>query len=98
MTRYNELSAAEREAIGTQMPGLIFFHTPPLNDAPLVTTLSNHQSTDMTKAEASDIQLRWLQQADPPLCEHLHVELEQAEVGDVSGTYRCTSCGQAVPG
>ena len=41
MTRYNEVRTAERKAIGTQMPGLNFSHTPPLNDAPLAATLSN---------------------------------------------------------
>ncbi len=56
------------------------------------------QSTDMTKAEAAETQGRWTQQDNPPLCEHLHVELEQPEGEDVSGTYRCTACGQVVPG
>src|SRR3954471_19035444 len=32
--------------------------------------------------------LRWTQQGHLPLCEHLKVELEQTEGGDVSGTYR----------
>jgi hypothetical protein len=35
------------------MPGLNFSHIPPLNDAPLASTLSTSlQSTDMIKAEA----------------------------------------------
>ena len=51
----------------------------------------------MTKAEAAEIQLRWAQQGNPPVCEHVHVELEEAEVGEVSGTYRCTTCGEVVP-
>ena len=52
----------------------------------------------MTKAEAAETQRRWTQQGDLPLCEHLNVELEQTEGGDVSGPYRCTACGQVVPG
>jgi len=55
------------------------------------------QSTGMTKSEADEIQLRWTQQGRLPLCEHLKVELEQTEGGDVSGTYRCTTCGEVVP-
>jgi hypothetical protein len=58
----------------------------------------SRRSTDMTKAEADEIQLKWTQQDNPPLCEHRKVELEQTEGGDVSGTYRCTACGQVVPG
>jgi hypothetical protein len=46
----------------------------------------------MTKAEATEIQLRWTQQVDPPLCEHLKVELEGTEGREVSGTYRRTAC------
>jgi formylmethanofuran dehydrogenase subunit E len=56
------------------------------------------QSTDMTKAEADGIQLRWTKQENPPLCEHRKVELEQTEGGEVSGTYRCTTCDEVVPG
>jgi hypothetical protein len=52
----------------------------------------SHQSIDMTKAEATEIQLRWTQQVDPPLCEHLKVELEGTEGREVSGTYRRTAC------
>jgi len=51
----------------------------------------------MTKAEAAETQGRWTQQDNPPLCEHLNVELEQPEGEDVSGTYRCTACGEVVP-
>ena len=51
----------------------------------------------MTKAEADAIQRKWTQQDHPPLCEHPQVGLEQTAGGDVSGTYRCTACGQVVP-
>jgi len=51
----------------------------------------------MTKAEAAELQKKRRQHADRPFCEHLKVELEQTEGGDVSGTYRCTTCGEVVP-
>jgi hypothetical protein len=51
----------------------------------------------MTKAEAAKLQGKRSQQADRPFCEHLKVELEQTEGGDVSGTYRCTTCGVVIP-
>ena len=41
MTRYNELTPAEREAIGAQIPGLNLPYTAPPDNAPLATTLSN---------------------------------------------------------
>ena len=65
---------------------------------PLLHFLNSLLSTDMTKAEAAETQRRWTQQDNPPLCGHLNVELEQPEGEDVSGTYRCTACGQVVPG
>ena len=55
------------------------------------------QSTEMTKSEAAALQVKWTQHVDLPFCEHLKVELEQTEGGDVSGTYRCTTCGEVVP-
>ena len=85
-SRDTELTTAEIEAIGNLAQGLgLNLHRTPL------------QPTDMTKSEAAEIQLKWTQQGNLPLCEHLKVELEQTEGGDVSGTYRCTTCGEVVP-
>ena len=55
------------------------------------------QSIGITKSEAAERQLSWTQQGDLPLCEHHKVELEQTAGGEVSGTYRCTTCGEVVP-
>jgi hypothetical protein len=85
-SRYNELTTAEIEAIGNLAQGLGLN----LPRTPL-------QTTDMTKSEAAELQLRWTKQRHPSLCEHPNVELEQTEGGDVSGTYRCTTCGEVVP-
>ena len=51
----------------------------------------------MTKSEAVELQLRWTRQGNLVLCEHLKVELEETEGGEVSGTYRCAACGEVVP-
>ena len=82
----NELTTAEREAVGNLAQTL-----------ELNLHVRSPQSTDMTKSAAAEIQLRWTQQGDLPLCEHLKVELEQTEGGEASGTYRCTTCGEVVP-
>jgi formylmethanofuran dehydrogenase subunit E len=58
---------------------------------------TDNQSTGITKSEAAEIQLSWTQQGDLPVCEHHKVELEQTEGKEVSGTYRCTTCGEVVP-
>jgi hypothetical protein len=51
----------------------------------------------MTNAEAAELQLKWIQQGDPPLCEHLKVELEYNNDSSETDTYRCTTCGRSVP-
>lgn len=86
-SRYTELTTAEIEALGNlaQGLGLNLHGTLPPNE------------TEMTKSEAAELQLRWTQQGNRPLCEHRKVKLEQTEGGEVSGTYRCTTCGEVVP-
>ena len=85
-SQYNDLTTAEREAVGNLSQTLgLNLHARPI------------QSTDMTKSGAAEIQLRWTQQGNLPLCEHPKVELEQTEGREVSGTYRCTTCGEVVP-
>ena len=51
----------------------------------------------MTNAEAAELQLKWIQQGDPSLCEHLKVELEYNDDSSERDTYRCTTCGRSVP-
>jgi hypothetical protein len=51
----------------------------------------------MTNAEAAELQLKWIQQGDSPLCEHLKVELEYNDDNSETDIYRCTTCGRSVP-
>ena len=51
----------------------------------------------MTKANTAESLVRQAQQVDPPLCEHLKVELERNEIGGMTGNYHCTTCGHSVP-
>lgn len=50
----------------------------------------------MTKAQATELQMKWKQQVTPPPCEHLKIDLERSEDGYVTGNYRCTACGDLV--
>jgi DNA-directed RNA polymerase subunit M/transcription elongation factor TFIIS len=51
----------------------------------------------MTKAEAAELQVRWTQQMDSPLCVHRKIDLERSEDGYMTGNYRCLACGHSVP-
>jgi hypothetical protein len=51
----------------------------------------------MTNAEAAELQLKWIQQGDSPLCEHLNLEVEYNAEKSETDIYRCTTCGRAVP-
>ena len=35
----------------------------------------------MTKAEAAELQVKWSQQMEPPLCVHRKIDLERSEEG-----------------
>ena len=51
----------------------------------------------MTKTQAAELQAKWNRQVKyPPLCEHLKVDVERNEDGYVTGSYRCTACGDAL--
>jgi hypothetical protein len=39
---------------------------------------------------------RWNEQIGPPLCAHLHVELENNHSAYVTSTYHCRECGEAI--
>jgi len=51
----------------------------------------------MTNAEAAELQLKWIQRGDSPLCEHLKVELEYNDDNSETDIHRCTTCGRSVP-
>jgi hypothetical protein len=51
----------------------------------------------MTKAEAAELQVRWIQQMDSPLCVHRKIDLERSEDGYMTGNYRGLACGHSVP-
>ena len=51
----------------------------------------------MTKTQAAELRAKWNYQVKyPSLCEHLKVDVERNEDGYVTGSYRCTACGDAV--
>jgi hypothetical protein len=50
----------------------------------------------MTTAEAVALRMKWIQQVDPPACEHMNQELESNEMGYLTGNYLCTTCGELV--
>ena len=51
----------------------------------------------MTKTQAAELQAKWNRQVKyPPVCEHLKVDVERNEDGYVTGSYRCTACGDAL--
>ena len=51
----------------------------------------------MTKTQAAELQAKWNRQLRyPPFCEHRKIDLECGEDGHVTGSYRCTACGDAV--
>jgi len=57
----------------------------------------------MTKAQAADLQAKWIQQVPPPLCEHPIQELARLarsgknyRKGYLIGTYHCCECGEAI--
>jgi hypothetical protein len=57
----------------------------------------------MTKTQATDLQAKWGQQGDPPLCEHPIQELacltrsdKDCLKGYLMGTYHCRECGEAI--
>lgn len=53
------------------------------------------QVTDLTKAQADDLQAIWIELGSPP-CEHRRIDLERNEDGCMTGAYRCLACGDAV--
>jgi hypothetical protein len=50
----------------------------------------------MTKIQAAVLWARWNQQLDPPLCAHLHVEVEHNASAYVASIYHCLACGSAM--
>ena len=50
----------------------------------------------MTRAQAAAVQDKWKQLPDPPLCEHLHQQMDNNENGYVIGYYHCLDCGEPV--
>jgi hypothetical protein len=50
----------------------------------------------ITKAEAEVLRAKWKQQIDPPDCAHLIQELEQDEIGYLTGMYICNLCGESL--
>jgi hypothetical protein len=52
----------------------------------------------MTKTQAAELQAKWNRHVKyPRLCEHRNIDMERSEDGYVTGSYRCTTCGDAVP-
>ncbi|HXC65860.1 MAG TPA: hypothetical protein VN638_00490 [Nitrospiraceae bacterium] len=52
----------------------------------------------MTKNQAVELQAKWNRHVKyPPVCEHRKIDLERSEDGYLTGSYRCTTCGDAVP-
>lgn len=54
----------------------------------------------MTKAQATDLRMKWTQQEKPPpFCAHLIQELAElvrSHDGYVTGTYHCRECGEEI--
>ncbi len=50
----------------------------------------------MTKVQAAEVHVNWHQQGEPPICEHLKVELECSHDGHLTGSYYCLACGDSV--
>jgi hypothetical protein len=50
----------------------------------------------MTKTQAAEVHANWHQQEEPPICEHLKVELECNPDGHLTGSYYCLACGDSV--
>ena len=50
----------------------------------------------MTKAQAAELHANWHQQGESPICVHRKIDLERSEDGYMTGTYRCTACGDSV--
>ena len=50
----------------------------------------------MTKAQTAEVHANWHQQGEPPICEHLKVELECSHDGHLTGTNYCLACGDSV--
>jgi hypothetical protein len=49
----------------------------------------------MTNTQAAKVQLKWKLREPPLSCVHLHQELEQNELGYLTGGYHCLTCGEA---
>ncbi|NWF71809.1 MAG: hypothetical protein HXY51_02020 [Nitrospirae bacterium] len=49
----------------------------------------------MTKDQAAELQAKWHQQGDH-YCEHLKVEVECSNDGELTGNSYCLACGAAV--
>jgi len=56
---------------------------------------TSHGGQNMTKVQAAYLQATW-NQLGSPLCKHLKIDLERSEDGSMTGSYRCTDCGDAV--
>ncbi|HXC66178.1 MAG TPA: hypothetical protein VN638_02095 [Nitrospiraceae bacterium] len=53
----------------------------------------------MTKTQATDLQTKWKQQDQLPLCEHPIQELSRSclrDNGHLLRTYHCRECGEAI--
>jgi hypothetical protein len=51
----------------------------------------------MTKAQATELQVKWKQQLLPRLCEYPKIDMERNEDGYVAGNYYCTDYGNSYP-
>ncbi|NWF73099.1 MAG: hypothetical protein HXY51_08705 [Nitrospirae bacterium] len=50
----------------------------------------------MTKDQAAELQAKWHQQGESLICEHLKVEVECSNDGELMGNSYCLACGAAV--
>ena len=50
----------------------------------------------MTTTQAAELRVKWKQRLDAPKCEHLNLELEWDDSGNVTVNYNCIVCGEAI--
>ena len=50
----------------------------------------------MTTRQAGELRVKWNQRNESTKCEHINLELEWDDSGNLTGNYNCIICGEAV--